>query len=577
MLKAIQSFKEEIQGLRHVQILSDNVVTVAYINHLGGPCPELSDLMTTIWAKVDQLGVILSARHLSGVLNFRADLLSHLGSTNEWKLHPKLFQRLDKMWGPHTVDRFATSHNTQLPVFNSLVLGPRYHSSGCHGSRLDKEQQLCESPLLSSPQNFEANPKTESNSYSDCTMVASSAMVSDIMSDVDKKSRPFTKQSENILKNSVKSGTMEKCGVASICLEDLWKQKLKAQGWSERSNSRFIAIWAPSTLHTYNKALSKFELFCVDHGFDFPNVKEHQVAEYLCYVASNSDRSKSVLNTTAAAITCFCEASGIKNFITQDLSKLMIGLIKSSTTRPLQRSKVMPLERFSELFLSWPGNYLLTVDKLRLKCIVLLAIAAMLRPLDAAPLARVFDEEKQQFKSVVLSTKNLKFNVDGSLTIIFHGIKNDYTRDGFEVNLQPSSNPRLDPVHALQCYINKTKYLRTGECPLFISLKKPYGKLSAKAIARILDKAIELVDLKKEGFSAKHFRPSAATKAIQEGINPNSVMRTGRWRSRDTFENHYVHAFPILSFTDKLLDVHPKEKTDSIPPAKAGKVILQQL
>ena len=184
----------------------------------------------------------------------------------------------------------------------------------------------------------------------------------------------------------------------------------------------------------------------------------------------------------------------------------------------------MPLQKFSELFLSWPGNYLLTLDRLRLKCIVLLAISAMLHPSDVAPLARVFDEEKQQFSSVVLSTKDLKFNQDGSLTIIFHGIKNDYKRDGFEVNLPAASVPTVDPVKALQCYISRTKCIRTENCPLFISLKKPYRALSAKSIARILDSVIDLVGLRSEGFTAKHFRPSAVTKAIQEGINPDSVM-----------------------------------------------------
>ena len=161
------------------------------------------------------------------------------------------------------------------------------------------------------------------------------------------------------------------------------------------------------------------------------------MADYLCEVAAKSKRPKSILNNTAAVIMCLCEAMGIKNLISQNLSKLIVGLIKSSTTQPLKQSKVMPLHKFLELFLSWPGNFLLTIDKLRLKCVVLLAISAMLRPSDAAPLVKVLDEEKQCFKPVVLSTKNLKFNIDGSLTIVFHGIKNDYTRDGFEINIPP--------------------------------------------------------------------------------------------------------------------------------------------
>ena len=40
-------------------------------------------------------------------------------------LHPDLFQQLDKQWGAHTVDRFATANNAQLARFNSLMAGPR--------------------------------------------------------------------------------------------------------------------------------------------------------------------------------------------------------------------------------------------------------------------------------------------------------------------------------------------------------------------------------------------------------------------------------------------------------------------
>ena len=45
VLKAIQSFREDLTKFKHIQVLSDNIVTVAYINHLSGPCSDLSDLM----------------------------------------------------------------------------------------------------------------------------------------------------------------------------------------------------------------------------------------------------------------------------------------------------------------------------------------------------------------------------------------------------------------------------------------------------------------------------------------------------------------------------------------------------
>ena len=38
---------------------------------------------------------------------------------SDWQLAPRYFRRLDKLWGPHTVDRFAAEHNCQLPRYNA--------------------------------------------------------------------------------------------------------------------------------------------------------------------------------------------------------------------------------------------------------------------------------------------------------------------------------------------------------------------------------------------------------------------------------------------------------------------------
>ena len=126
-----------------------------------------------------------------------------------------------------------------------------------------------------------------------------------------------------------------------------------------------------------------------------------------------------------------------------------MGLVKSGTTEPMCRSKVMPVQKFTDLFMSWSGNYALSIESLRLKCVTLLALTAMMRPSDPAPIAQCYQDGV--FKSMVLSTKNISFHPDGSLTIVFHGIKNDYDRQGFEVNLPGASIPRICPVCALKC------------------------------------------------------------------------------------------------------------------------------
>ena len=57
--------------------------------------------------------------------NQQADFISRIIDHDDWSVHPDIFQRLERMWGPHTVDQFASFFNTQLPRFNSRFWNPR--------------------------------------------------------------------------------------------------------------------------------------------------------------------------------------------------------------------------------------------------------------------------------------------------------------------------------------------------------------------------------------------------------------------------------------------------------------------
>ena len=56
--------------------------------------------------------------------NQQADFISHIIDNDDWSLHPELFQWLDRQWGPHTIDRFASYSNTQLTRFNFRFWNP---------------------------------------------------------------------------------------------------------------------------------------------------------------------------------------------------------------------------------------------------------------------------------------------------------------------------------------------------------------------------------------------------------------------------------------------------------------------
>ena len=54
-----------------------------------------------------------------------ADAPSRDRAPDEWKLARPLFDRLNATYGPHTIDRFASSATTQVPRYNSRYSDPQ--------------------------------------------------------------------------------------------------------------------------------------------------------------------------------------------------------------------------------------------------------------------------------------------------------------------------------------------------------------------------------------------------------------------------------------------------------------------
>lgn len=241
----------------------------------------------------------------------------------------------------------------------------------------------------------------------------------------------------------------------------------------------------------------------------------------------------------------------------QEILYFNAALTKSGTKLPRQRSNVFPTQPFVDMFKSWPDNNSLTIHKLRLKTIVLLSLCLMLRPSDIAPRACLFDPHNPlSHKPLVFSTDNIVFNHDGSCDIVFHGIKQDTDRAGFNVHLPPAVDTRLDPVLTLKDYISRTEVYRpVGQKPVFLTISPPYHAISSDTVSNVLKQAIDLAGLAGQGYSAKSFRPTGATVAIDKGYNPKVVQRLGRWKTDTVFFEHYVHSRTQDSYTSDILSL----------------------
>ena len=108
---------------KRVNIFTDNQGT-ARIVAIGSSKTNLQALAMDIFNLCLVNNIVLEAQWIPRSLNERADLLSRFVDKDDWSINPAVFRVIDAKWGPHTIDRFASHYNAQVPRFNSLNLPP---------------------------------------------------------------------------------------------------------------------------------------------------------------------------------------------------------------------------------------------------------------------------------------------------------------------------------------------------------------------------------------------------------------------------------------------------------------------
>ena len=244
VLLCLQSFAPSLRGKR-VQILMDNVSCAAYINFQGGMHADLSK----IWSLAIRQNLTISAKWLAGKLNTMPDYLIRLDNKYNWTIHPNLFQYLDKIWGPHTVDRFACMNSAQCAKYNSLFLDFR---GGClFSNRLARGKQFHKRTLPSSLSYSKQTRSVSGLCHYHSSIVQSSPIFSETDQQINRCSYTAS-QSTHVLHTDVKhvTRTVKKPKMEDLCLESLWKERLLSRHWSLEAIKSYNCFLAPSSLHT---------------------------------------------------------------------------------------------------------------------------------------------------------------------------------------------------------------------------------------------------------------------------------------------------------------------------------------
>jgi hypothetical protein len=90
-----------------------------HIVQCGSTKLDLHEESMNIFELCSKFNIDLQIQWVPREQNKFADEISKFRSTDEWQVTGAFFEFLDKMWGPHDIDRFATYLNRKVKRFNS--------------------------------------------------------------------------------------------------------------------------------------------------------------------------------------------------------------------------------------------------------------------------------------------------------------------------------------------------------------------------------------------------------------------------------------------------------------------------
>lgn len=120
--KVLESLASKLRNQR-VRWFTDNQ-SVTRILTTGSREPALQQEALAIFNVAISSHIWIEPEWIPREANQQADFISHIIDNDDWSLHLELFYQLDMEWGPHSIDRFASYFNTQLPRFNSRFWNP---------------------------------------------------------------------------------------------------------------------------------------------------------------------------------------------------------------------------------------------------------------------------------------------------------------------------------------------------------------------------------------------------------------------------------------------------------------------
>ena len=142
---SLRSFTELLKST-HVKWFTDSQAA-AKIVEVGSMNFELHVLAINIFTLSINNQITLNIQWIPREENVQADYISKLVDPDDWQITEALFEYLETLWGPHTVDCFANYYNHKLPRFFSRFWNPNTSGVDFFIQKLSNENCLVVPPV----------------------------------------------------------------------------------------------------------------------------------------------------------------------------------------------------------------------------------------------------------------------------------------------------------------------------------------------------------------------------------------------------------------------------------------------
>jgi hypothetical protein len=408
-----------------------------------------------------------------------------------------------------------------------LETRPTSESSGCVQSDVESVQGVCFSPIQPDKQMPSESAERGSGSDLDHPDMASTAMVPESSSNVNRRTNPATA--------TPKAADVPQGGAPPIGgnrrakpsgLESL-RQRTSASGLSDRATEVCMQARRPGTQVAYNGPWEKWSSWCSRGQIDSVQATVANVADFLTEMF-DTGLEYSTMNSYRSAVSAYHpEIEGYPVGKHPVIKTLLQGMFNQRPPKP-RYVETWDVDSVLRRIKSKGDDSGLSLKDLTLKVTMLLALASAGR-----------GSEIHQLNPKLMTDRgnSLEFHIEG-LTKTKRPSKPYVTIKILEF----TQDQALNVVETVRKYLARTKPLRKVEkqkSQLLLSFVKPHKAVHKCTIARWLKLTMQETGIDTSVYKAHSTRMASVSKAKAQGLSTEQIMHRANWSRAATFHRFY--------------------------------------